>query len=60
MAADRVVSSKLFGADSRHDYPYGCGVVVTQGRHIFNDAALMLRLSESGMTRTTANVRGRY
>ncbi len=41
MAADRIVGSKLFWADSRKVYPNGRGVVVIQGRHIFNEAALL-------------------
>ncbi len=41
MAADRIVGSKLFWADDCKDFPNGRGVVVIQGRHIFNEDALL-------------------
>ena len=41
MAADRIAASKLFRAVSRKGFPNGRGVVVIQGRHIFNEAALL-------------------
>ena len=41
MAAQRVTSSKGFWAGSREDYPFGRGVVVIQGRHIYHEPAII-------------------